>query len=173
MKKMTAVAVVVALLGYFSRADAETTFRLGGGLNNNSARVSDGTALGVSGALDFSLGDGPWMLGVFGEGNFDEAAGKPLLAGLNVFYKMSVGSTHSDGLDPKIYIGPSIGVASIDVGERKSTWLLGGTLGAEFPLSKRFGLFGNGKYSWTNDKDGIELMKGFSAHAGVMFHLGN
>ncbi len=173
MKKMTAVAVVVALLGWFSNAQAETTFRLGGGLNNNSARVSDGMTLGLSGALDFSLGDGPWTLGVFGEGNFDEAAGKPFLAGLNVFYKMSVGNTHSDGLDPKIYIGPSVGVASIDVGGRKTALLLGGTLGAEFPLSKRFGLFGNGKYAWTNDKDGVELMKGFSAHAGVMFHLGN
>ena len=42
MKKMTVVAVMVALLGWVSGAQAETTFRLGGGLNNNSARTADG-----------------------------------------------------------------------------------------------------------------------------------
>ena len=173
MKKMTVVAVMVTLLGWVSGAQAETTFRLGGGVNNNSARTADGMVFGVQGALDFSLGESPWTLGIFGEGNFDQAAGKPLLAGVNLFYKMSAGGTHSNGLDPKIYVGPSIGLASINVSERKSALHLGGTLGLEFPLSKSFGLFGNGKYSWTQDKDGVELMKGFSAHVGVMFNLGN
>ncbi len=173
IKKITAVAVVVALLGWVSGASADATFKLGGGVNNNSARVAGGMAVGVHGALDFSLGESPWTVGVFGEGSFDEAAGKPLLAGVNVFYKASVGGSHSDGLDPSIYVGPSIGIASINVGERKSALHLGGTLGAEFPLSKSFGLFANGKYAWTTDKEGVELMKGFSAHVGVMFNLGN
>lgn len=171
MKKL--MAVVVVLVGLVANAHAETTLRLGGGLNTNSSRVADGTVFGVQGALDFSMGESPWTMGVFAEGNFDQMAGKPWLAGVQVFYKMSLGGTHARGLDPKIYAGPSIGVASIDVGERKTGLHLGGTLGLEFPLNQNFGLFGNAKYSWANKKDGVELMRGYSAHVGVMFNLGN
>lgn len=173
MKKFAAIMMAVMLVGWSSGAQAETTFRLGGGINKNSARSTGDMVFGVHGALDFSLGESPWTIGVFGEGNFDAPSGKPLLAGVNVFYKMSLGSSHSKGLDPKIYVGPSVGLVSVDVGERKTALHLGGTVGAEFPLSKNMGLFGNAKYSWANDSGGIELMKGVSAHVGVMFNLGN
>ena len=174
MKKLMAVAIAVAVFGWLSEAQASgATFRLGGGLNTNSARNQDGMVFGIQGAIDFPMGETPWTIGVFGEGNFSEKAGKPMLAGVNLFYKASVGGSHSEGLDPKIYFGPSVGIVSMDVGQRESALHLGGTLGLEFPLSESVGLYGSAKYAWAKRKNGVELMNGFSTHVGLMFNLGN
>ena len=174
MKKIMAVAIAVAVFGWLSDAQAAgATFRLGGGLNTNSARVSDGMVFGVHGANDFPMGETPWTIGIFGEGNFSEKAGKPMLAGVNLFYKASMGGSKSRGLDPKIYFGPSLGIATMDLGQRETALHLGATLGVEFPLSESVGLFGNAKYAWANSKDGVVMINGFSTHVGLMFNLGN
>lgn len=175
MKRFILIATLVTALGFITNAQAtETTFKIGGGLSTNSAGVGNAKALGFQAALDFSLGESPFALGIFGEGNFSERAGKPILGGVNFLYKVPVGGSHSGQLEPKLYFGPSVGVASILRVERKMALHLGANIGLEFPLSEHMGLFGNAKYAWAQDNDGsVEMLKGFSTYVGLTFNLGN
>ena len=168
-----AAAAMLALTISSSAYGAGATIHIGGGLNRNTAPANTQISPGIHGSVDFKLGESPIALGVFGEANFKEAAGKPILFGLNLYLKKGIlGGGYTEGLEPKIYIGPNIGLASIDLSSRQTVFHMGGTIGVDFPLTREVGLFGMVKYAWAAEKNGVKTMSGFTAHAGIAFNIG-
>ena len=174
MRKFLVAAVAILTVGAFSSAYGAATLSIGGGINRNTAPADAQTSFGGHGSVDFMLGESPVAIGVFGEYYPQEDAGKPFLFGLNLYYKKGVlGGGYTEGLEPKIYLGPNIGLASIKMVDSRETVLhLGGGIGAEFPLVREVSIFGIAKYAWAAEKNGVKTMNGLTAHIGIAFNLG-
>lgn len=172
MKKLLIAVVSVAMIGAFSNAHAapKATIHLGGGFNSNMAPASTQTSGGIFGSVDFNVPERPFAIGVFGEGYFKKAAGKPVLLGLDLYYKKIVGERNVS-----VYGGPNIGLAYIQPGgggKHESVFHLGVGAGVDVPVKNKLGVFATAKYAWAAKKNGVKTMNGISVLAGISFNVG-